>query len=65
MAIIKCPESSWLYKPFDLNRNGKIDPTEAALIMMVVDDVNEEKGTHADIVKESIISIDDMDIEGI
>lgn len=58
-------KTSFLSKPFDLNRNGKIDPAEAALIMMVVDDVNEEKGTHADIVKESIISIDDMDIEGI
>ncbi len=30
-------------KPFDLNRNGKIDPAEAALIMTIIDGVNEEK----------------------
>lgn len=51
-------------KPFDLNGNGKIDPTEAALIMMVMDDVN-KKETHVEIVKNITIDIDDMDIKGI
>ncbi len=56
---------SLLGKPFDLNRNGKIDPAEAALIMMVIDDVNKEKSSNVDVVKNNTIDIDDMDIEGI
>lgn len=51
-------------KPFDLNGNGKIDPAEAALIMMVMDDVN-KKETHVEVVKNNTIDIDDMDIKGI
>lgn len=51
-------------KPFDLNGNGKIDPAEAALIMMVMDDVN-KKETHVEIAKNNTIDIDDMDIKGI
>lgn len=58
-------KTSLLGKPFDLNRNRKVDPAEAALIMMVIDDVNKEKETHTNIVKDNIINIDDMDIEGI
>jgi len=54
----------FLDKPFDLNGNGKIDPAEAALIMMIMDDVN-KKETHVEVVKNNIIDIDDMDIKGI
>lgn len=54
----------FLGKPFDLNRNGKIDPAEAALIMMVMDDVN-KKETPVEVVKNNTIDIDDMDIKGI
>ena len=56
-------KTSFLGKPFDLNRNGKIDPAEAALIMMVIDDVNKEKQPQN--VKNNVIDIDDMDIKGI
>lgn len=56
---------NFLGQPFDLNRNGKIDPAEAALIMMVIDDVNKRKETHIDTVKNNTVDIDDMDIEGI
>lgn len=56
-------KTSFLSKPFDLNRNGKIDPAEAALIMMVIDDVNKEKPPQN--VKNNVIDIDDMDIKGI
>lgn len=56
-------KTSFLSKPFDLNRNGKIDPAEAALIMMVIDDVNQEEKPQD--VKNNIIDIDDMDIKGI
>lgn len=56
-------KTSFLSKPFDLNRNGKIDPAEAALIMMVMDDVNKEEKTQN--VKNNIINIDDIDIKGI
>lgn len=52
-------------KPFDLNRNGKIDPAEAALIMMVIDDVNKEKNKNINNVKGNVIDIDDIDIKGI
>ena len=55
----------FLCKPFDLNGNGKIDPAEAALIMMVIDDVNREKKSNVDVVKNRTIDIDDMDIKGI
>lgn len=53
-----------LSKLFDLNGNGKIDPAEAALIMMVMDDVD-KKETPVKIVKNNTIDIDDMDIKGI
>ena len=56
---------NFLGQPFDLNRNGKIDPAEAALIMMVIDDVNKRKETHIDTVKNNTVDINDMDIEGI
>lgn len=56
-------KTSFLSKPFDLNKNGKIDPAEAALIMMVIDDVNQEEKPQD--VKNNIIDIDDMDIKGI
>ena len=56
-------KTSFLSKPFDLNRNGKIDPAEAALIMMVIDDVNKEKQPQN--AKNNVIDIDDMDIKGI
>ncbi len=56
-------KTSFLSKPFDLNRNGRIDPAEAALIMMVIDDVNKEKPPQN--VKNNVIDIDDMDIKGI
>lgn len=51
--------------PFDLNRNGKIDPVEVASIMMIIDAVNNKRETDTDIVKDNIVEIDDMDIEGI
>ncbi len=56
-------KTSFLSKPFDLNRNGKIDPAEAALIMMVMDDVNKE--TEPQNERNNVIDIDDMDIKGI
>lgn len=56
-------KTSFLSKPFDLNRNGKIDPAEAALIMMAIDDVNKEKQPQN--AKNNVIDIDDMDIKGI
>ena len=56
-------KTSFLNKPFDLNRNGRIDPAEAALIMMVIDDVNKEKQPQN--IKNNVIDIDDMDIKGI
>lgn len=56
----------FLNKPFDLNRNGKIDPAEAALIMMVIDDVNEAEEKRPIITNyEKAVDIDDLDIEGI
>lgn len=55
----------FLGKPFELNENGKIDPAEAALIMMVIDDVNREKKSNVDVVKNKTIDIDDVDIKGI
>ena len=58
-------EKNFLGQPFDLNRNGKIDPAETALIMMVIDDVNKRKETHIDTVKNNTVDINDMDIEGI
>lgn len=55
--------------PIDLNRNGKIDPFEAALIMTIIDDVNEDNQDnqyrstqHKD---NDVVDIDDLDIEGI
>lgn len=36
------PKAGFLHKPFDLNRNGKIDPAEAALMMMVFDDIENQ-----------------------
>lgn len=67
--------------PFDLNRNGKIDPAEEALMMMVFDDIdnqiNEEKiesfpsctsyTTHntTSYTTHTTVNIDDMDIKGI
>lgn len=60
-------KTSFLNKPFDLNRNGKIDSAEVALIMMAIDDINEKKETDIDGIKNNIIDIDidDMDIKGI
>ena len=59
-------KTSFLNKPFDLNRNGKIDPAEAALIMMVIDDVNEAEKKRPIITNyEKVVDIDDLDIEGI
>lgn len=64
------PKTSFLNKPFDLNRNGKIDPAEAALMMMVFDDIenqiDEEKAAEIPSrTAHTTINIDDMDIEGI
>ena len=67
------PKAGFLHTPFDLNRNGKIDPAEAALMMMVFDDIenqiNEEKvaavPSHTPHTSHAIINLDDMDIEGI
>lgn len=58
-------ETSFWNKPFDLNRNGRIDPTETALIMMVIDDVNKKKEPQVNNIKNNTIDIDDIDIEGI
>lgn len=58
-------KNKFLGNPFDLNRNGKIAPAEAALIMMVIDDVNKEKESNVDVVKNNTIDIDDMNIKGI
>lgn len=58
-------KASFWSKPFDLNRNGEIDPAEAALIMMVIDDVHRENETHINVFKNNVLDIDDMDIEGI
>lgn len=52
-------------KPFDLNKNGKIDPSEAALIMMIIDDVNTKKEASDNVIRNNTINIDDMDIKGI
>lgn len=51
--------------PFDLNRNGKIDPAEAACIMMIMDDLSKKREIDEDVLDNKIIEIDDMDIEGI
>ena len=67
------PNASFFHKPFDLNRNGKLDPAEAALMMMVFDDVespaDEEPTKDASFCAPrttyTTINIDDMDIEGI
>jgi hypothetical protein len=67
------PKAVFLHKPFDLNSSGKIDPAEAALMMMVFDDIenqiNEEKvaavPSHTPHTSHAIINLDDMDIEGI
>ncbi len=67
------PKNSFLNKPFDLNRNGKIDPAEAALMMMVFDDIEQELVEDNEVKTQDIklgttsttINIDDMDIEGI
>ena len=41
-------KNRFLGHPLDLNRNGKIDPAESALMMMVFDDIenqiDDEKG---------------------
>ena len=66
-------KTSFLNKPFDLNRNGKIDPAEAALMMMVIDDmakqIDKEKvedfPSRTSHITPTTINIDDMDIEGI
>ena len=66
-------KTSFLNKPFDLNRNGKIDPAEAALMMMVFDDmenqIDEEKAEAAPSyiprTTHTTINLDDMDIEGV
>ena len=50
--------------PFDLNRNGKIDPAEAALIMMVIDDC-EKENAESKAVNNRIVDIEDMNIKGI
>ncbi|MBQ3178954.1 MAG: hypothetical protein IJB52_14125 [Clostridia bacterium] len=56
----------FLNKPFDLNRNGKIDPAEMALIMMIIADVKVEKQKQqSNTINAHIFEIDDMDIEGI
>lgn len=60
----KKKKTSFWGQPFDLNRNGKIDPTEAALIMMVIDDC-ERDNTEVKAINNQIIDIEDMDIEGI
>ena len=66
-------KTSFLNKPFDLNRNEKIDPAEAALMMMVFDDIENQidEGKTEDFSSRSphtthtTINIDDMDIKGI
>ena len=67
------PKAGFLHKPFDLNRNGKIDPAEAALMMMVFDDIENQidEGKTKDFssrtphTTHTTINIDDMDIKGI
>jgi len=67
------PKAGFLHKPFDLNRNGRIDPAEAALMMMVFDDIenqsDEEKAEDFSLrtphTTHTTINIDDMDIKGI
>ena len=59
-------KKGFLNKPFDLNRNGKIDPAEASLIMMIINDVNKEKQKKQDnTINKHIVDIENMDIEGI
>ncbi|MBQ2764444.1 MAG: hypothetical protein IJF43_05355 [Firmicutes bacterium] len=58
-------KNNFLSKPFDLNRDGKLNPAEVALIMMVVDDVNTETEIHANSIKRNVINIDDLNIKGI
>ena len=66
-------KTSFLNKPFDLNRNGKIDPAEAALMMMVFDDIEnqidrkkvEGVPSYTSQTTHTPINIDDMDIKGI
>lgn len=57
-------KTSFLGQPFDLNRNGKIDPAESALIMMVIDDC-EKENAEIKAVNNQIVDIEDMDIKGI
>ena len=67
------PKADFLHMPFNLNSNGKIYPAEAALMMMVFDDienpVNEEKienfPSRTPYTTHTTINIDDMDIKGI
>ena len=61
----KKSESGAWGKPFDLNRNGKTDSAEAAIIMMLIDGVSKEKEPNVDVVKNNTIDIDNMDINGI
>ena len=57
-------KTSFLCQPFDLNRNGKIDPSEAALIMMVIDDCEKDKAEPC-AVNNQIVDIEDLNIKGI
>ena len=67
------PKAPFLHKPFDLNRNGKIDPAEAALMMIVFDDIEnqidegkvETFPSRTPQTTHTTINIDDVDIKGI
>lgn len=73
VEIKQKPKTSFLNKPFDLNRNGKIDPAEAALMMMVFDNIEnqivrekvEDVPSYTSQTTHTPINIDDMDIKGI
>ena len=70
MSAKQQSKNRFLGHPFDLNRNGKNDPAEAALMMMVFDDIenqiDEEKAAEIPSrTAHTTINIDDMDIEGI
>lgn len=52
---------------FDLNGDGKTDAGEAAFMLMMFDEMQqeEERKKNARSVKETVIDLDDMDIPGI
>jgi len=51
---------------FDLNGDGRTDAAETALFCMILDELQQEEDKSSSrVIRDNIMDLDDMDIEGI